>query len=179
MNPEKKVIVTSTIETPVGSMIAGATGDGICLLEYVEDNRPERGYEDLARLLNADITEGENEHSKVLQRELTEYFNGERKAFDVPLVITGTPFQEMVWKELLNIPYGTTRSYMEQSIALKKPDAIRAIAAANGSNRIAILVPCHRVIGANGSLTGYGGGLWRKKWLLDLEKGQLTLPTLK
>lgn len=175
MNSEKKVIFTDTIETPLGSMIAGATDDGICLLEYFEDNRPERGYVDLARLLDAEIIEGKHEHIKALQKELAQYFDGNLKAFTTPLVIAGTPFQEMVWKELLNIPYGTTRSYLEQSLALKKPDAIRAIASANGSNRIAILVPCHRVIGANGSLTGYGGGLWRKKWLLDLEKGQLSL----
>lgn len=175
MNPEKKVIVTSTLETPLGSMIAGAAEEGVCLLEYFEDNRPERGYEDLARLLNADILKGEHAHIKALQKELAEYFDGKRKTFNIPLIIAGTPFQEMVWKELLNIPYGTTRSYREQSVALKKPDAIRAIASANGSNRIAILVPCHRVIGTNGSLTGYGGGLWRKKWLLDLETGQLSM----
>jgi len=88
----------------------------------------------------------------------------------VPLHTPGTDFQQGVWRELQNIPYGTTRSYKAQAIALQKPEAIRAVAGANGMNRISIIVPCHRIIGEDGSLTGYGGGLWRKKWLLDFEK---------
>ncbi|MFA6582395.1 MAG: methylated-DNA--[protein]-cysteine S-methyltransferase, partial [Paludibacter sp.] len=88
------------------------------------------------------------------------------------LFTPGSEFQQAVWKELQNIPYGTTRSYKEQATALKRPEAVRAVANANGMNRISILIPCHRVIGMDGSLTGYGGGLWRKKWLLDLEQNK-------
>jgi len=173
----KQVINTTTIETPLGTMLAGATEQGICLLEFTERAILNREFNDLTRLLKAEIIEGENMHFQLLRNELNKYFNGNLKKFEVPLVIAGTGFQKEVWNELLKIPYGTTRSYKEQSIAINKLDAIRAVAAANGANRIAIIIPCHRVIGEDGSLTGYGGGLWRKKWLLDLEKGQLTLPT--
>jgi AraC family transcriptional regulator of adaptative response/methylated-DNA-[protein]-cysteine methyltransferase len=112
---------------------------------------------------------GDNSHFVLLRKELDEYFEGKRKEVSVPLVTPGSPFQQAVWKELQNIPYGSTRSYKQQANALKNPDAVRAVANANGMNRIAIIIPCHRVIGTDGSLTGYGGGLWRKKWLLDLE----------
>jgi AraC family transcriptional regulator of adaptative response/methylated-DNA-[protein]-cysteine methyltransferase len=173
----KQVIHTTTIETPLGTMLAGANEQGICLLEFSERAILNREFSDLTRLLKAEFEEGENRHFQVLRDELTMYFDGSLKKFEVPLVIAGTEFQKEVWNELLRIPYGTTRSYKEQSVAINKFDAIRAVAAANGANRIAIIIPCHRVIGEDGSLTGYGGGLWRKKWLLDLEKGQLTLPS--
>lgn len=127
-------------------------------------------YKDLARYLKTTIEEGENRHFRILIEQLKEYFEGTRKVFSVPLVTPGTDFQQAVWKELMKIPYGTTRSYLEQSVALGKPDSIRAVANANGMNRISIIIPCHRVIGSDGHLTGYGGGLKRKKWLLDHEK---------
>jgi len=171
----KEVIYTATIETPMGNMIAGATEQGICLLEFTERAILNQEFKDLKRLLNAEIEEGENKHFSLLRKELKEYFEGKLKKFTVPLVIVGTGFQKTVWQELLRIPYGTTRSYKEQSIAINNREAIRAVGHANGSNRIAIIIPCHRVIGDNGSLTGYGGGLLRKKRLLDLEKGQLSL----
>ena len=104
-----------------------------------------------------------------MQAQLNAYFDGDRKDFDIPLDLRGTPFQERVWTVLRDIPYGETRSYMDQAIALGIPKAVRAVASANGDNRIAIMVPCHRVIGKNGTLVGYGGGLWRKQFLLDLE----------
>ena len=125
----------------------------------------------LSKLFKANIVHGENNHLKNLRKELEEYFNGQRKEFSIPLCTPGTSFQQAVWKELQNIPYGTTRSYKQQSIALKNPGAVRAVANANGMNRISILIPCHRVIGDDGHLTGYGGGLWRKKWLIDMERG--------
>ena len=120
--------------------------------------------------MNESIEEGENEHLTALRKQLDEYFSGNRKEFNIPLVTPGTDFQKAVWKELLEIPYGTTRSYQEQADALNRPDSVRAVANANGMNRISIIIPCHRVIGSDGSLTGYGGGLKRKKWLLDHEK---------
>ena len=111
----------------------------------------------------------------LLRIQLEEYFDGRRKIFSVPLFAPGTVFQRLVWDELQKIPYGTTRSYKQQARAIDKPEAVRAVANANGMNRIAILIPCHRVIGEDGTMTGYGGGIWRKKWLLDLETGQKTI----
>jgi AraC family transcriptional regulator of adaptative response/methylated-DNA-[protein]-cysteine methyltransferase len=164
------MITTTKIETELGIMIAGAVKEGICLLEFSDRRMLNAEYKDLARHFNTTIEEGENRHFKNLLKQLREYFEGTRKKFSLPLVTPGSDFQQAVWKELINIPYGTTRSYLEQSVAMGKPDSIRAIANANGMNRISILIPCHRVIGSDGSLTGYGGGLKRKKWLLDHEK---------
>jgi len=164
------MIKTIKIETPIGDMIAGATDDGVCLLEFSDRRMLPTEYKDLARLLNTTLVEGEHKYHNLLRKELIQYFNGSRKEFTVPLVAPGTEFQRTVWKELLNIPFGSTRSYQEQASLLNKPDSIRAVANANGMNRISILIPCHRVIGSDGHLTGYGGGLKRKKWLLDHEK---------
>jgi AraC family transcriptional regulator, regulatory protein of adaptative response / methylated-DNA-[protein]-cysteine methyltransferase len=164
------MIKTIRIETPLGEMIAGATDEGVCLLEFHDRKILQSEYKDLQKLLDMKIEEGENKHLKALRKQLKEYFEGKRKEFSVPLVIPGRPFQQAVWKELQSIPFGSTRSYMEQATALKSPESIRAVANANGMNRIAIIIPCHRVIGSDGHLTGYGGGLQRKKWLLDHEK---------
>jgi methylated-DNA-[protein]-cysteine S-methyltransferase len=102
-------------------------------------------------------------------RQLTEYFTGERRDFDLPLEMDGTLFQRRVWQQLLAVPYGKTASYMDIANGLGNPKAIRAVGAANGQNPISIIVPCHRIIGSNGKLIGYGGGLWRKEWLLRHE----------
>jgi AraC family transcriptional regulator of adaptative response/methylated-DNA-[protein]-cysteine methyltransferase len=164
------MIKTIKIETPLGEMIAGATDEGVCLLEFCDRRMLPTEYKDLARLLKTNLEDGENRHIKTLRKQLKEYFNGKRKEFTIPLVTPGTKFQQAVWKELQNIQYGSTRSYQDQAISLNRPDSIRAVANANGMNRISIIIPCHRVIGSNGHLTGYGGGLKRKKWLLDHEK---------
>jgi AraC family transcriptional regulator of adaptative response/methylated-DNA-[protein]-cysteine methyltransferase len=164
------MIKTTKIETPLGEMIAGATDEGLCLLEFHDRKILTSEYKDLARLLETTIEEGENKHLKNLRKQLKEYFEGKRKEFTVPLVIAGTEFQKTVWMELQNIKFGFTRSYQEQADALDSPDSVRAVANANGMNRISILIPCHRVIGSDGRLVGYGGGLKRKKWLLDHEK---------
>lgn len=164
------MIITTTIETPIGEMIAGATDEGICLLEFNDRKALPEEYNDLKKLLNTSVEDGENKHSKTLKKQLREYFQGRRKEFTIPLVTPGSAFQQTVWKELQSIPFGSTRSYHEQSVTLGNPDSIRAVANANGMNRIAILIPCHRVIGSDGRLVGYGGGLRRKKWLLDHEK---------
>jgi AraC family transcriptional regulator of adaptative response/methylated-DNA-[protein]-cysteine methyltransferase len=123
----------------------------------------------LSKLLNAKIVPGYHNHFDRLNEQLAEYFSGKRKEFDVPFVLPGTPFQKKVWAGLRAIPYGCTRSYKEQAEAIEASKAVRAVAKANGDNRIAILIPCHRVIGANGELVGYGGGLSRKQYLLKLE----------
>ncbi|MDO9340792.1 MAG: methylated-DNA--[protein]-cysteine S-methyltransferase [Bacteroidales bacterium] len=164
------MIKTIKIETPLGVMIAGATDEGVCLLEFSDRRMLNTEYKDLAKHFKTTIQEGENKHFEILGKQLKEYFEGSRKEFSVPLITPGTTFQQAVWKELMNIPYGTTRSYQEQSVALGKPDSIRAVANANGMNRISIIIPCHRVIGSDGRLTGYGGGLKRKRWLIDHEK---------
>jgi AraC family transcriptional regulator, regulatory protein of adaptative response / methylated-DNA-[protein]-cysteine methyltransferase len=164
------MITTTRIETELGTMIAGATEEGICLLEFSDRKMLNTEYRDLAKYLKTEIEEGENKHITILKSELKEYFAGLRREFTVPLVTPGTPFQQSVWKELLMIPFGTTRSYQEQASTLGKPESIRAVANANGMNRISIIIPCHRVIGSDGNLTGYGGGLKRKKWLLDHER---------
>jgi AraC family transcriptional regulator of adaptative response/methylated-DNA-[protein]-cysteine methyltransferase len=164
------MILTVKIESPIGELIAGATDEGICLLEFSDRRRAARECRDLVKLLKQPIEEGENIHLQNLCQQLNDYFNGDLKEFSVPLVTPGTDFQQAVWKELQEIPFGKTRSYQEQADALNKPGSVRAVANANGMNRISIVIPCHRVIGSDGRLTGYGGGLKRKKWLLDHEK---------
>jgi AraC family transcriptional regulator of adaptative response/methylated-DNA-[protein]-cysteine methyltransferase len=158
------------IETPIGEMVAGATDNGICLFEFTDRQRAQRELKDLKKLLKLEVAEKDNSHLLNLKKQVNEYFSGSRKEFELPLVTPGTDFQNLVWKELLTIPFGTTRSYLEQSQAIGQPEAIRAVAGANGMNRISIIIPCHRVIGSDGRLTGYGGGLGRKKWLLDHER---------
>lgn len=169
------VINIQELETPLGNMLACATTQGICLLEFIDRRSFVTELKDLKRLLRATIEPGTNKHLKILEKQLNEYFEGKRRAFDLPLVTPGTEFQNIVWKKLLDIPYGETRSYKQQSIAIGNSGAIRAVGTANGANRIAIVIPCHRVIGEDGSLTGYGGGLKRKRWLLDFESGTLNL----
>ena len=172
---DRSIIPVTRISTPLGPMLAGATEAGICLLEFVDRRMIETQIERLSRLFKAELIPGESGYFTTLHKELGEYFSGKRTEFSVPLVIKGTPFQERVWQELLAIPYGETRSYEEQATALGNPKAVRAVAGANGDNRISILIPCHRVIGKDGTLTGYGGGLERKQFLLELEAGQQDL----
>lgn len=166
----QRIIQLKRIETPLGTMFACAVTEGICLLEFTDRKMLETEFKTLSKMLNAIIVQGENEHFKILEQQLAEYFIGKRKIFSVPLFTPGSEFQNMVWNALQQIPFGTTRPYKDQAISIKKPNATRAVANANGMNRISILIPCHRVIGADGSLTGYGGGIWRKQWLLDMEK---------
>lgn len=152
-------------------MVACASHQGVCLLEFYDRRMLPTEFKDIEKQLNATIEPSNTSPPffDQLQTELHEYFDGKRKDFTVPLHFVGTDFQKRVWNELLNVPFGTTRSYKQQAIALGNPAAIRAVAGANGMNKIAIVVPCHRVIGDDGKLTGYSGGLWRKKWLLELE----------
>jgi len=166
---ESQLIATTRILTPLGPMLAGATDDGICLLEFVDRRMLETQLRRLSKLLNAECAPGFCKHFDKLSSQLEEYFSGKRREFDVPLVLPGTPFQQRVWTALQTIPYGSTRSYKEQAEIIGLPNAVRAVARANGDNRIAIIIPCHRVIGADGNLTGYGGGLWRKRYVLNLE----------
>ncbi len=167
---DKKIITVTRILTPLGPMLAGAVDEGICLLEFVDRRMIETQIKRLKKYLNAEFVPVQNKYFDELDKQLKEYFEGKRKEFDIPLSLPGTDFQLKVWKELQKIPYGKTRSYQQQAIALKNPKAVRAVAKANGDNRIAIIIPCHRVIGKDGQLVGYGGGMWRKQYLLNLEK---------
>jgi len=167
---KRKVIATTRIATPLGPMLACAVDEGICLLEFVDRPMLETQLKRIERVLKGKTMPGVSTHFEKLSIQLMEYFEGRRKEFSVPLVLDGTAFQEKTWKILLQIPYGSTRTYQQQAVLLGNKKAVRAAAKANGDNRIAIIVPCHRVVGSNGKLTGYGGGLWRKKYLLELEE---------
>lgn len=169
----QQIIDLKRIETPIGTMYAAAVEEGICMLEFTDRKMLETEFKDLAKSLNATIVQGENPHFKTLEKELAEYFDGNRTEFTVPLSPVGTEFQKSVWKVLLKIPYGETWNYKKQSEVLGDVKKVRAVANANGMNKISILIPCHRVIGSNGTLTGYGGGIWRKQKLLELEKAIL------
>ncbi|WP_374950879.1 methylated-DNA--[protein]-cysteine S-methyltransferase [Mucilaginibacter sp.] len=143
----------------------------------------EEGYISKVSIRDDETEETQTTSPVLLQavEQLQQYFAGNRKHFDLPLKQPGSEFQQQVWLELLKIPYGSTITYNQQSQQMRNPLAIRAIAAANGKNNLWVIVPCHRVIGSNGSLTGYAGGLWRKQWLLAHEAkvlgvGQTILP---
>jgi AraC family transcriptional regulator of adaptative response/methylated-DNA-[protein]-cysteine methyltransferase len=163
------MILSCKLETVLGPMTACSTENGICLLSF-QNCITENESAALRKYFNKETSEGRNFHLDQLESELNEYFMGTRKEFTVKLCPPGSDFQKSVWNELQKISYGTTRTYAEQSIALGNALAIRAVAHANGSNRIAIIIPCHRVIGSDGSLTGYRGGIERKRWLLDHER---------
>jgi AraC family transcriptional regulator of adaptative response/methylated-DNA-[protein]-cysteine methyltransferase len=177
-SPQKRdfteVIKTTRITTSLGPMLAGATDEGVCLLEFIDRRMLETQIKRLSKRLRARFTPGINPHLVQLQQELDQYFSGARKQFSVPLAASGTEFQQKAWRILRRIPYGKTISYKEQAVMLRSSRSVRAVARANGDNMIAILIPCHRVIGSDGNLTGYGGGLWRKKYLLDLERKNST-----
>ncbi|HUG39421.1 MAG TPA: trifunctional transcriptional activator/DNA repair protein Ada/methylated-DNA--[protein]-cysteine S-methyltransferase [Longimicrobiales bacterium] len=172
---ETTVVHLTRIPTPLGPMLAGATDDALCLLEFAERRMLETQLRRVRRQLGAVLVPGETEITRRTAEELERYFAGTLRDFDLPLATAGTAFQEDVWAELRTIPYGETRSYGEQARRIGRAGAVRAVARANGDNRIAIIIPCHRVIGADGKLTGYGGGLWRKKRLLELERGEAQL----
>jgi AraC family transcriptional regulator, regulatory protein of adaptative response / methylated-DNA-[protein]-cysteine methyltransferase len=158
------------IRSPLGPLVAGATGQGVCLLEFTDRRMLEAQFKTLRRLFRLPLLPGSNPHLAQLERELTEYFAGTLRKFKTPLVFPGTDFQRQVWTELLRIPHGETISYQELAARIGAPDAVRAVGRANGMNRIAIVIPCHRVINKNGDLCGYGGGLRRKEFLLNLEQ---------
>jgi len=161
---------TAMIRTPLGDMLAGATGDAICLLEFDDRVSLESQFKTIRRLFHRPLLPGRHVLFTLLREQLAQYFGGKRAAFDIPLAYPGTDFQCKVWQVLRDIPYGQTRSYGEVARTIGKPGAARAVGAANGANRIAIIIPCHRVIAAGGGAGGYAGGLWRKQRLLELER---------
>jgi len=165
------MLISRRLPTPLGEMLAVASPQGLCLLEFVGQKGVERELAQVLAARGGVLEEGDSALLRQTGTELAEYFAGRRQAFGVPLDMVGTPFQREAWHALVAIPYGQTRSYAEQARAIGRPTATRAIAAANGQNKISIVVPCHRVIGSDGSLTGFGGGLPRKRALLELESG--------
>ena len=163
-------------DSPMGQMVAGATENGICFLEWEDRGGIERILKRVTKKYRLDEVQVEqNKFIIQLQKELSAYFDGTLTQFKVALDIKGTAFEKQVWKQLLTIPSGETKTYGQIADALDNTKAIRAVGRANGMNYISIVIPCHRVIGADGSLTGYGGKLWRKKKLLELESTNLSL----
>lgn len=163
-------IYGSYIDSPIGKMLCLSSESGIVLLEFVDQKGFEKTLVKLSNLYMKPWLWQENVHILQLKKELAEYFSGRRAKFDVPYTFTGTKFQNEVWGLLTTISYGETWSYKKQAERLGNLKAVRAVANSNSKNPIAIIVPCHRVIGSNGKLTGYAGGVWRKEYLLNLEK---------
>lgn len=164
-----KQIFIQSLSTPIGDMVAGAMDEGICLLEFHDRRMLPTQIERIKTLFSAELTEDTHPLLPALQEKLNEYFSQKRETFDIPIIYPGSAFQVKVWESLMKIPYGKARSYQFQSELLGNPKAIRAMAKANGDNRLAILIPCHRIIGSNGDMIGYGGKIWRKKYLLEME----------
>lgn len=169
MKSESGVVKVRRYDSPLGELVLGAFGDKLCVCGWRVEKQRERVDRRLMRMLKARIEEGTSVVIESASRQLDEYFAGERKAFDIPLLFVGTDFQKKVWNGLLGIPYGTTISYGELAKRIGSPAAVRAVANANGANAISIIAPCHRVIGSDHTLTGYGGGLDTKQNLLALE----------
>ena len=150
-------------KSPLGPIEIVGSKDSIIALDFVEDMLP--GDDELTFCV------------KECLKQVDEYFKGERREFFLNLQPEGTVFQKSVWRQLEKIPYGKTTSYGKVADVIGKPNASRAVGSANGKNPIAIIIPCHRIIGSDGSLTGYGGGLWRKRWLIGFERGEVQPPT--
>ncbi len=158
------------IETPLGAMIAVADDEGLRLLEFIDRRATERELSTLRKRLRTNVVPGEHRHLTATRQQLDNYFSGKQLEFDIPMAPVGSDFQLRAWKILRSIPVGETRSYSWMAERLGDRNARRAVGRANGTNMICIVIPCHRVIRADGTLCGYGGGLWRKKWLLDHER---------
>ena len=162
------VLESAIIETRLGSMLAIANDDALHLLEFANRRGLEREVERLRK--KATIVPGRTEPIDQIEAELQDYFAGRLTAFSTPVALIGTEFQRLVWQALCDIPCGETRSYAELAVEIGRPTAVRAVAQANGANQLAIIIPCHRIINADGKLGGYGGGLARKKWLIEHEQ---------
>lgn len=163
------LITMNRITTPLGPMMVGVTNEGLCLLEFTDRKMIETQIATLKKRFDSEMVTGKHPMIDQVDTQLKEYFEGNRKNFDIPLVVPGTDFQMKAWEALTKVPFGTTRSYKQQSSVVGNVKAVRAVARANGENRISIIIPCHRIIGSDGSIVGYGGGIHRKQWLLKHE----------
>lgn len=168
-------LVARWLATPLGSLLAIASDEGLCLLEFVDRRMLATNIQRVRKRWGVPIIAGDHPHIVRIERELQKYFLGALSSFETPLCLRGTPFQERVWRALLEIPHGQTRSYLQIARRIGQATAVRAVATANGDNRLAIVIPCHRVIGSDGKLVGYGGGLWRKRRLLEIECGAIAV----
>ncbi|MCC5922055.1 MAG: methylated-DNA--[protein]-cysteine S-methyltransferase [Cyclobacteriaceae bacterium] len=164
------------IDTPLGQMYSLATEEGICMLLFTDQPHADQRAKVLSKKLNAILIPRKTTFQEQLESELGEYFRGMRTEFEVPIHSIGSMFQKKVWESLLSIPYGQASSYKSQASKIDAEQAVRAVATANAQNPILILYPCHRIIGSDGQLKGYSGGLERKKYLLEMESGIQQLP---
>lgn len=162
-------VVYRYLDSPLGSLIIGTSPKGLCLLEFADKHNFTDINSRYSKWYKMGFVEGSHKILNTLEKELKSYFEGKLQTFTIPLDLRGTPFEMEVWNELLNTAYGETKSYIDIARAIGNPSASRAVGRANGNNPVAIVVPCHRVIASNGTLHGYGGGLWRKERLLALE----------
>ena len=167
---DKKYIHIQYYKTKYANYILGSFEDRLCLVDSRNEKKRKTIDDRLKRSLNADFIEQDDEILQRTKKELDEYFNLQRKEFDIPLIMVGTDFQKRVWNALMKIPYGTTSTYLQLAKDIGHKKAVRAVANANGANPIGIIIPCHRIIGSDGRLTGYAGGLPLKRSLLELEK---------
>jgi AraC family transcriptional regulator of adaptative response/methylated-DNA-[protein]-cysteine methyltransferase len=167
---EADCLVASWVESPLGPLVVAANAAGVCLLEFTDRRALETQFATIRKRFGCAIVPGTNEHLQKLKDELALYFAGRLTKFAVSLVYPGSPFQTLVWDRLRAIPYGETLSYEGLAQSISCAGAQRAVGHANGQNRIAIAIPCHRVVNKNGKIGGYGGGLWRKEYLLNLER---------
>ena len=165
----QRILSAKWLETPIGPMLGVADDEGLHLLEFAERKGLPKEIETTKKRIGA-IVFRNHQLLETTEIQLKEYFQGTRQKFNIPIAQFGTPFEKSVWAQLQTIPFGTTRSYAAQAKAIENPNAVRAVARANGSNKVAIIVPCHRVIGSDGSMTGYAGKIWRKEWLLTHER---------
>ncbi len=172
---EKEAVSLSAFNSVLGYLWVMATQKGIFRLDFRDDEPAAADIKHLEESLGVKIILENSIIIRQTEEQLKQYFDSERKVFNIPLDIRGTGFQKKVWEALLTIRYGETRTYMDQAKQLGDPKAVRAVAHANGLNPVAIIIPCHRIIGSNGDLTGYAGGLHRKRWLLEHESRQTTL----
>lgn len=170
MTEQLEILKSAWLDTPLGPMVAIASDDALHLLEFTDRRGFERKVERLGQRTKSVIIPGTTAAIASIDQELKAWFDGTLKVFKTPLFILGSTFQKSVWAALCCIPYGQTRSYLDQAAAIERPSACRAVANANGANQLAIVIPCHRVINSNGDLGGYGGGIARKQWLIDHEK---------
>ena len=166
---DRELITIAKLSTPLGPMYAGASERGLCFLEFTDRKMIDHQIEQMQQRMKARFVQAMTPVLTAAESQLEEYFAGKRRDFEISLDIKGTPFQMQAWQALQQIPYGETRSYQQQAMRIGNTKAVRAVASANAKNHIAIIIPCHRVIAKNGGLAGFGGGVWRKKYLLNLE----------
>jgi AraC family transcriptional regulator of adaptative response/methylated-DNA-[protein]-cysteine methyltransferase len=171
------ILKSSEIKSPLGKIMVMGSDKELYFLEFMESRGFERRLVRFMKKIGATVEKGNNAIISSIEKELNQYFEGKLKVFTIPLMQLGTSFQKQVWKKLSQTSWGETLSYSDLAVAVGNPLACRAVANANGANHIAIVVPCHRIIQANGTLGGYGGGLDRKRWLLDLEGAKYRLPS--